>query len=531
MPQLTCILLLLLLAACSRDEQALVPANAAVNGAVGTHSEVEANPAAIRWFEGSVEEAFAAAQKNDGPLFLYWGAVWCPPCQEIKSTVFKSQAFINISRLFVPVYLDGDTEQAQAWGEKFGVKGYPTMLVFNSKGEEVTRIPGGIDIDRYNTVLQLSLNQMKPTSALIAQALAGEGGLTEDDYYQLAYYSWGQDTGAIPEGTDETALFFALAEGAPAGELRSRFYLRYLLSAARQIKSEALDPTALDATAIAANLTDILESDALTLACWDTLAYYPDDILEMPVFTPAQLSQLESRWSTSLFKLREHGSLSKAEKIGGWLPKLYLATRDDAVLSETDQALLRAEMARVDGETLDSYERQSVINAVSYIFRQAGLNGDARRLLLAELDKSAAPYYFMSSLASLAEQDGEFAEAIDWRRKAWDAATGQATRFQWGSNYVRAMIRMSPQDVDRISSAGTALLAEFPDSQALFAGRNFRILKRLNKQLTQWQEEQETESSSFAAQLEALCSEQTVGSTEVENCRALFSESTVARAG
>lgn len=93
------------------------------------------------------------------------------------------------------------------------------------------------------------------------------------------------------------------------------------------------------------------------------------------------------------------------------------------------------------------------------------------------------------------------------------------------------MIRMSPQDVDRISSAGTALLAEFPDSQALFAGRNFRILKRLNKQLTQWQEEQETESSSFAAQLEALCSEQTVGSTEVENCRALFSESTVARAG
>ena len=56
----------------------------------------------IEWFEGSVEEAFALAQAEDRPLFLYWGAVWCPPCIEIKNTVFKSPQFIAQTELFIP---------------------------------------------------------------------------------------------------------------------------------------------------------------------------------------------------------------------------------------------------------------------------------------------------------------------------------------------------------------------------------------------------------------------------------------------
>lgn len=40
-------------------------------------------PAGIDWFEGSVEGAFATAKTQDKPIFLYWGAVWCPPCHEL----------------------------------------------------------------------------------------------------------------------------------------------------------------------------------------------------------------------------------------------------------------------------------------------------------------------------------------------------------------------------------------------------------------------------------------------------------------
>ena len=136
----------LVMTACESETE--VDGQADVSAEVSHSADVS-----IEWFGGSIQAAFDSAESEAKPLFLYWGAVWCPPCQEIKHTVFKSQEFIQLTRLFVPVYLDGDTDEAQAWGEKFGVQGYPTMIVFNPGGEEITRIPGGIDISRYNTCL------------------------------------------------------------------------------------------------------------------------------------------------------------------------------------------------------------------------------------------------------------------------------------------------------------------------------------------------------------------------------------------
>ncbi len=69
-------------------------------------------------------------QKHNQPLFLYWGAVWCPPCNQVKATVFNRQGFIARSRFFVPVHLDGDSPSAQKLGARFKVRGYPTMILF-----------------------------------------------------------------------------------------------------------------------------------------------------------------------------------------------------------------------------------------------------------------------------------------------------------------------------------------------------------------------------------------------------------------
>ena len=127
----------------------------------------------IDWYEGSVEEAFAAAKESGKPIYLYWGAVWCPPCHAISATIFKSPEFLERSKLFIPVYLDGDTDNAQAYGEKFGVRGYPTMIVFDSEGVELTRIPGGIDLQAYANVLDLTLNHASSASDVVAALAAG----------------------------------------------------------------------------------------------------------------------------------------------------------------------------------------------------------------------------------------------------------------------------------------------------------------------------------------------------------------------
>src|SRR3984957_5099518 len=73
---------------------------------------------AIAWYVGSVESAFVAARAQNKPVFLYWGAKWCPPCHELKATVFSRPDFIEKLKLFIPVYLDGDDPGAQKWGNQ-----------------------------------------------------------------------------------------------------------------------------------------------------------------------------------------------------------------------------------------------------------------------------------------------------------------------------------------------------------------------------------------------------------------------------
>lgn len=486
--------------------------------------------ASIEWFDGSIEEAFEAAESEAKPLFLYWGAQWCPPCQEIKHTVFKSRKFIALTRLFVPVYLDGDTDAAQEWGEKFGVKGYPTMIVFNPVRKEITRIPGGIDISRYNTVLELSLNQMRSTAELVQVALSDSTRLSPDEFYQLAYYSWFQDASAVPEDTNKADMFLELSKSAPAGELSNRFYMNYLLVLTESIESGEDEPGETEQevhvqdAGVSGRLELILASEHLTLATWDTLAYYMAEILGLASIDEATRGRLGRLWADSIFALRFDDSLSKAEKLAGWIPKLQLATENDQPLSVELKKALRSEMKAVDEATLDSFERQSVINQMSYIYREAGLVNDAKVLLLAELEKSASPYYFMSSLGSLAEKEDNFDEALDWRSRAYEHSVGEATRFQWGASYVLAMIRMTPEDHQSIEVRAGALLSEFHESGELFTGRNFRILKRLNENLRSWQQEQEREALAFESEVEKLCGDQKADSLQQRNCRSLFAE-------
>src|SRR4051794_32811595 len=105
----------------------------------GTSTQV-AQAHEIAWREGDVADAFAEAKELGKPVILYWGAAWCPPCAEMKATLFKDAGFIAETEKFVPVYLDGDSQGAQRWGERFGISGYPTVILLRPDGTEITRI-------------------------------------------------------------------------------------------------------------------------------------------------------------------------------------------------------------------------------------------------------------------------------------------------------------------------------------------------------------------------------------------------------
>src|SRR6187551_1344488 len=141
-----------------------------------------AHASAIAWREGDVDDALAEAKELGKPVILYWGAVWCPPCNQMKSTLFKDPAFIAETQDFVPVYLDGDTAGAQQWGERFGISGYPTVIVLRPDGTEITRISSATMASELPDLLRVAAGRTSSIEALLAKAADDSAELTPDDW-------------------------------------------------------------------------------------------------------------------------------------------------------------------------------------------------------------------------------------------------------------------------------------------------------------------------------------------------------------
>src|SRR5262249_27466051 len=149
-----------------------------------------------------------------------------------------------------PVYLDGDSPSAQKLGARFNVTGYPTMILFDPQGREVTRLPGEADGDQYMQVLTMGLNGARPVKETLQAALSGKpSDLRPDDWRMLAYYSWITDDQHLVPKDKLPSTLRELARACPAdqAESASRLAVSAVASAARQKGAKPLaDPAAYD---------------------------------------------------------------------------------------------------------------------------------------------------------------------------------------------------------------------------------------------------------------------------------------------
>ena len=481
------------------------PVTSAASEATSTASEHHDD--AIAWRRGDVDAAFAEAKAANKPVFLYWGAAWCPPCNQVKAALFNKREFIARTQFFVPVYVDGDTPAAQQLGTRFKVSGYPTRVLFKPDGEEITRLPGEADTERYMQVLTLGMNAARPMRATLASALAGGKGLSADEWRMLAWYSWDSDAQQLVPTAKVPATLKALAAHCPVDQLEARTRLTLKMAAAvgdatpsTSAKRSSNPAPTIDRKAVLEEVRGVLSSPKAARENFDVLTNAMAEIVRATTDAgSSDRARLAAEADRALSQLARDTSLSNTDRLGATIARVQLATIDaqsgavdgkavSLAIPDSLSEEVRSEVARADRESRDPYERQTVINAAAYALTSAGLIADSDALLKAELTRSHSPYYFMLDLALNARKRGDKAAALDWYAKAYDAAKGPATRLQWGATYVTALIELAPDDAAGIERAAKQVIGEIEAIPSSFDGRNRKNLSRMSARLAAWSE-------------------------------------------
>ena len=503
----------------------LIPLAFALHGAPAA-ANVETGPQ-VAWLaaaaDADIEKAFAQGKAERKPVLVYWGAKWCPPCNQLKATLFNRQDFIERSKNFIAVNIDGDLPGAQKLGARFKVRGYPTMILFNTDGAEITRLPGEADAPAVMNVLQLGLAGGRPVKTVLADARAGKP-VSGNEWRMLAFYGWETDEAQLVPESERGALLAKLSGSCPAteGEASTRLLLKSLAEA-----GDSGQATVKVDAAVRERVRKLLADPAATRSQMDVVVNFAPELAKgLAPAAGADRQTMVVSLDAALTRLQADATLSRADRMSALIGRVDLARLEQPKETITPKLpaplvkLVKDESARADREVTDGYERQAVITAAAHLLSEAGLWKDSDALLKSSLAKSHSPYYLMNQLAGNAKKQGRKADALNWYEQAYAKSEGPATRLQWGSNYLANLVDLAPKDEARIEKTAAQLIREADGQQGAFYERSARSMQKLGEKLAAWNQmgDHKAVVERLRAQLTPVCAKLPAADAQRSTC-------------
>jgi len=431
------------------------------------------------WLENDLDAALAQSKRTERMLLVWWTAGWCPPCNELKLSVFDQSPFAAHADRLVLVAIDGDARGAQTLGERLRVRSYPSTVLLDTQGRERLRFPGGLTAPEFCRILDIALTHPAPIAEIAERAAQGEA-LTDADYELIAYHWWAIDE-VHAVGAERVPLLLSAFKSCPAHLSTVRLRLLVQLLGAASRRPGALLGDEGDMQAMRELLCSALRSSEVRfsnlyfllvdLAVLDGLA--ADGTPAREVLNRALLDALERMLRAQSMTTTERLiALMAVLNVEG---KLHARKSPDPAMQER----VRDAAMQADRISLVAAERQTTINMAGHLLRAAGLTDEARQMFTSEVKRSVYPGYFMPYLAEMSLEEGRVQEAIDWWRGAYESTPLGASRFSRGVRHISQLIKLRPEERALIEREVTRVLAEIGDDPAALSGINRSSMEML----------------------------------------------------
>jgi len=111
---------------------------------------------AVSWIY-DMDAAMRKAERESKPVMVDFYTDWCGWCKRLDQDTYTDKEVNAFSVRFVSVKVDGDKHRDLV--SRYGVRGYPTILFLNSKGDVIQTIPGYMKPGQLATAMERVLRK------------------------------------------------------------------------------------------------------------------------------------------------------------------------------------------------------------------------------------------------------------------------------------------------------------------------------------------------------------------------------------
>jgi len=125
----------------------------------------------IQWHTDP-ESAFAEAADGKQAVLTFLYTDWCGYCRQMDQSTFQDPAVIGqLGSEYAWLRLNAETDPAGAeMRQRFGVSGFPTVLILDEGGDEIDRLQGFVPAPQFVQVVEESLSSPNSVGSLRKQA-------------------------------------------------------------------------------------------------------------------------------------------------------------------------------------------------------------------------------------------------------------------------------------------------------------------------------------------------------------------------